>query len=62
MCPDLKFQIVSFENTPENARDILRNLGENIDIVAGTYDDEFLKSRACSALKLSTNPYTARCR
>mgnify|MGYP001623130791 FL=1 len=56
MCPDLKFQIVSFENTPENARDILRNLGENIDIVAGTYDDEFLKSRACSALKLSDEP------
>lgn len=56
MCPNLKFQIVSFENTPENARDILKNLGQNIDIVAGTYDDAFLKSRECAALKLSDEP------
>ncbi len=39
-CSDIKFQIVSFENTPENAREILKNLGVNIDIVAGWYDDE----------------------
>lgn len=56
MCPNLKFQVVSFENTPENARDILRNLGQNIDIVAGTYDDAFLKSRECAALKLADEP------
>lgn len=56
MCPNLKFQIVAFENTPENARDILRNLGQSIDIVAGTYDDAFLKSRECEALKLSDEP------
>lgn len=56
MCPNLKFQVVSFENTPENARDILKNLGQNIDIVAGTYDDAFLKSRECEALKLSDEP------
>lgn len=56
MCPNLKFQIVSFENTPENAREILKNLGQNIDIVAGTYDDAFLKSRECTALKLSDEP------
>ena len=31
--PDIKFQIVPFENTPENAREILANLGKNIDIV-----------------------------
>ena len=28
-CPDMKFQIVPFENTPENAREILANLGTN---------------------------------
>ena len=28
--PDIKFQIVPFENTPENAREILANLGKNI--------------------------------
>ena len=25
-CPDIKFQLVPYENTPENAREILRNL------------------------------------
>ena len=43
--PNFKFQLVSFENTPENAREILRNLGENIDIVAGVFDENFLQSR-----------------
>ena len=27
-CPDIKFQIIPFENTPENAREILANLGK----------------------------------
>ena len=35
--PNLKFKLVSFENTPENAREILLNLGKNIDIVAGIF-------------------------
>lgn len=56
VCPGLKFQVVSFENTPENARSILKNLGQYIDIVAGAYDDAFLKSRECAVLKLSDEP------
>ena len=36
-CPDIKFQIVPFENTPENAREILGNLGKRIDIVGGIF-------------------------
>lgn len=28
-CPDMKFEIIPFENTPENAREILANLGVN---------------------------------
>lgn len=36
--PDIKFQVVPFDNTPENAREILRTLGEHIDIVAGVFD------------------------
>lgn len=51
-CPELKFQLVSFENTPENAREILMNLGHNIDVVAGVFDEKFLKSRKCGALKI----------
>ncbi len=56
-CSDIKFQIVSFENTPENAREILKNLGANIDIVAGWYDDEaVLEQWGCKALKLMDEP------
>ena len=39
ICPEIKFQLVSFENTPENAKEILQNLGQNIDVVAGIFDE-----------------------
>ena len=29
--PDMKFKLITFENTIENAREILANLGQNID-------------------------------
>ncbi len=51
--PNLKFKLVSFENTPENAREILGNLGQNIDIVAGIFDDTLLNYRQCEALEIS---------
>ncbi len=47
--PNLKLQLIPFENKLENAKEILANMGENIDIVVGIYDDEFLKRRGCSA-------------
>ncbi len=56
MCPDMKFRLVPYDNTPENAREILKNLGQNIDIVAGWFDEEFLENRGCSALKLEDEP------
>ena len=55
-CPDIKFQLVPYENTPENAREILRNLGQNIDIVAGPFDQRALEIWQCSALELSREP------
>lgn len=55
-CPDIKFRIVPFENTPENAREILTNLGTNIDIVSGWFDKSFLDGYGCSALKLCSEP------
>ncbi len=55
-CPKLKFQLVPFENTPENAREILKSLGQNIDIVAGLFDGAYLKHRGCTALELSKEP------
>ena len=47
--PDIKFQLVPFENTPENAREILKNMGKNIDIVCGVYDERALKNWQCAA-------------
>lgn len=51
--PNTKLQLLTFENNPENAREILANLGKNIDIIAGIYDVGLLKHRQCAALKLS---------
>nr|WP_297171749.1 LysR family transcriptional regulator [uncultured Agathobaculum sp.] len=55
-CPDIKFQLVPYENTPENAREILRNLGQNIDIVAGPFDADACARWHCDALELSLEP------
>jgi len=56
-CPDLKFQIIPFENTPENAREILANLGKNIDVVGGIFDETMLDLRRCAGLELSREPF-----
>ena len=45
--PDMKFRLVPFDNTPENAREILKNLGRDIDMVAGIFDETLLE-RACA--------------
>ena len=55
--PELKFQMVNFDNTPENAREILANLGQNIDIVAGIFDETMLDLRHCAGLPLSREPF-----
>lgn len=56
-CPDMKFQIIPYENTPENAREILANLGKNIDVVGGIFDDTMLDLRRCEGLELSREPF-----
>lgn len=56
-CPDLKFQIVPYENTSENAREILANLGKNIDVVGGIFDETMLDLRRCAGLELSREPF-----
>ena len=55
-CPGIQFQLVPFENTLENAKEILRNLGKNIDIVIGIFDDTMLNLRKCSGLELLKAP------
>ena len=54
-CPGMSLQVVTFENTPSAARG-LANLGQDMDIVAGIFDDAFLKERGCLGLELSREP------
>ena len=56
-CPDLKFELIPFENTPENAREILANLGKNIDVVGGIFDEKMLDLRKCAGLELSRETF-----
>lgn len=56
LCPKIKFQLVPFENTPENAREILKNLGQNIDVVAGIFDETMLNVRQCAGFEISRQP------
>ena len=55
--PDMKFQIIPFENTPENARQILNNLGTNIDVIGGIFDETMLHLRGCAGLELMRTPF-----
>ena len=55
-CPDIKFQLIPYDNTPENAREILAHLGENIDVVAGIFDERMLALRRCAGLELAREP------
>ena len=53
---DIKLKLVPFENEPNQALHILQNLGSNIDLVAGIYDDNFLKLYNIDAYFLYTTP------
>ena len=57
LCPDIKFQIVPFENTEENAREILSNLGRNIDVIGGIFDETMLRLRGCAGLELTRDRF-----
>lgn len=53
---DLKFELISFENTSQNAKEIMENFGKNIDMVAGVYSENLLKKRNCLAFHLYDAP------
>ncbi len=55
-CPEIKFKVVPFDNTVENARYILANLGQDIDVVAGIFDETMLNLRNCAGFELSREP------
>lgn len=56
LCPEIKFRLVPFDNTPENAREILGNLGQNIDVVVGIFDEMMLDLRGCAGVEISREP------
>ena len=56
-CPDIKFQIIPFENTPENAREILANLGKTIDVIGAIFDETMLRLRGCAGLVLTRRAF-----
>lgn len=56
-CPDMKFQIIPFENTPQNAKEILANMGKNIDIIGGIFDETMLELRGCAGLEVVREPF-----
>ena len=51
--PEMKFKLITFENTPENAREILANMGKNIDVIAGIFDEIMLELRGCDGTEIS---------
>lgn len=55
-CPDIKFKMVPYENSVENARDILANLGRDIDVIVGVFDEVMLNLRRCAGMELSREP------
>lgn len=54
-CPGMSMQVVSFENTPEAPKS-LANLGADIDVILGVYDERSLVEWKCEALHLANEP------
>jgi len=56
LCPDIKFQLIPFDNTVYNAKEILGNFGRDIDVIASWFDDNYESVFGCAALKLKDDP------
>ena len=54
--PELNIRLVPFDNTPENAKEILSRLGQHIDVVAGPIDEGFKETYGCAMLELFRAP------
>lgn len=55
-CSDVNFRLVPFENTEDNAREILKNLGQNIDVVTGFADELLMEQRGCKGVEITKEP------
>ena len=51
--PDTEFQFVQYTNSAQNAREILKNLGQIYDVSPGFVDNKMLALRDCSGYALS---------
>lgn len=49
--PDIRLQLIPYMNSQESAREILKNLGTNIDVVGGIFDETMLRLRQCQGLE-----------
>lgn len=56
LMPSMKLKVVHFENTEENVKDILANLGTGIDVILTMHDDGIKKLRGCSGTELCKIP------
>ena len=56
LCPDIKFQLIPFDNTVINATEILGNLGRDIDVIASWFDNNYESTFGCAAMKLKDDP------
>ncbi len=46
--PELKIQIIPFQNTPEKVIDVFESLGKEIDLITGICDETHLAYRKCA--------------
>jgi DNA-binding transcriptional LysR family regulator len=54
---DIQFHLIPYDNTIESAREILKNLGQNIDVVAGVFDEGmFHLHEYCTGLAIQKQP------
>lgn len=56
LCPGLELHMVPFINNASNATDILRNMGQDIDVVMGIFDKTTLDLRQCAGTELRRIP------
>lgn len=52
----MEFQFVPYTNSAQNAREILKNLGQNYDVSPGFVDAKMLSLRECGGYALSREP------
>ncbi len=57
LCPNMSMQVVSFENSP-HARRQLSELGKDMDVIAGVFDEDMLRRWDCGGLRLFDEPLT----